>query len=178
MASHRQQILDSLSGRLLQITPGKIFRLPGGDYICGSTINKVQPWRKNPYTVAELPAIAWRDKVTKMAPACIGASPEHQLRIIFAAYHAGATAVGQARGILADMLAAIGSDPTCGGLVRSVTINKLSIALGQQADVIAGARLDMTAVYAPAFADSAPVGENTLMAGDAELAAGGVVLEW
>lgn len=178
MVTHRQRILENIAARLNLIRPGAVFQLSGGLYICSTAVNRVQAWRKNPYTPAELPAIAWRDQVTKLSSEEFRNAYIYKLRCVFAAYLKGQTASSQAREILADMLAAVGSDSRCGGLARKTEINKTSLVLAQQAEIIAGARLDMTVTYYPANPDLEPVSDNTLMAGGAELAAGGVILEW
>ena len=175
MATHRQQILDNIAARLSQIAPGAVFQLPDGPYTCQTTVNKVQAWRKNPYSLVELPAIAWRDQVTKLFSIEFRNAYIYKLRCVFAAYLKGQGASSQARDILGDMLAAAGSDPRCGGLARKTEINRASLVLGQQAEIVAGARLDLTVTYMP------PNGSedvNTLKAGDVDLAAGGVTIEW
>lgn len=178
MSTHRQQILDNIAARLLLIRPGVVFQLLDGSYTCLTAVNKVQTWRKNPYSLIELPAIAWRDQVTKLSSVEFRNAYIYKLRCVFAAYLKGQGASSQARDILGDMLAAVGSDPRCGGLARKTEINKTSLMLGQQAEIVAGARLDITVTYYPANPAEEPVSENVLTAAGETITAGGETIEW
>lgn len=163
MTSYRQQILENLAGRLLQI--------PG--------VTKVQPWRKNPYSVVELPAICWRDEVTKLTAEEFGRGDIYRLRVIFAAYCVGQTASSVARELMAEMVAAVGKDVKCGGLAKRVELNRATLAMGQKADIVAGARIDLTVLYYPAnVAQEEPITDSTLTASGEILTSDGETLEW
>jgi hypothetical protein len=167
VVSTRQQIVDYLAGRLLLIQPGTQFDFPDGPYVCQSTIQKVKPWRRNPYSLGELPAVAYRDGLTGIFPAETGRPSRCSMRVIFAAYCTGNTPAGLARQILADMAAAVGSSRRCGGLAHQMQMNGASLALLLQGDVIAGVRLDLSIIFTPALGDPLTVdGEVLTMGGD------------
>jgi hypothetical protein len=178
MSSQRQRILDNLAARLLLIQPGHIFTLPSGPYECQSTINKVQPWRKNPYSLGELPAIAWRDAVAKMDSTDFGLTSGYKLTVAMAVYQAGTTAAAVARQALADMVAAIGSDTRFNGLAVLTRMLKTEFEMTQGGDISAAARLWIEIAYIPSYQPDETHGERELTSDGETLTSDGTTLEW
>jgi hypothetical protein len=63
------------------------------------------------------------------------------------AHVAGDTSTETARGILQDIIAAIGSDPKWGGLARWTDIDSHEINVEQAGDIVAGVLLKITVTY-------------------------------
>lgn len=146
MSSVRQQIVDAIAARLVQIAPGKVWSLPDGPYTCTSAPKSVTPWRRVPYSPAQVPAIAFWD-----ADSAHGEPPlahhEHRLGITIVGFVAGNAAIDTVRALLADMVAAVGSDPRWGGLADWTEIDSQDIDVEQAGDVIAGCQISITVVY-------------------------------
>lgn len=146
MSSIRQQIVDTVETRLGQIAPGYVFNLPDGPYTCGSTILAVRPWRKVPFGKNQVPAIKFRDTDAPVEP---GPSTQHQhtLTIAIEVDVAGSTSPDTARGIMEDIIAAIGSDPRWNNLARHTDINSHEIDVEQAGDVVTGVSINITITY-------------------------------
>lgn len=153
MAGTRQQILEGLAGRLVQISPGKVFNLADGPHICGSSINKVQAWRKNPYRISELPAIAWRDGITGREARETGKGYRNRMRVMLAVYLTGNSSSATTRNALQDMLAAIGSDPRCGGLAHRIELQACRMITRTAADVVTAGLVDLSITYTSTITD-------------------------
>ena len=146
MSSRRQQIVDAVAGRMALIAPGHSFTLPDGTYVCGGTIKGVYPWRKKPFSKAEVPAIKFNDEDAQVVP---GPSTQHENRLSFTLEAAilSDTTASAARALLADIVAAIGSDPRWGGLAYWTDIQSHSVDLEQARDVISGVQILFTVTY-------------------------------
>ena len=94
-----------------------------------------------------------------------------------AGYLAGATPTSAARQLLADMLAAIGTDPRFGGLARWTEPRRLDLRVGQAADIIAGCLLTIDIIYASALDETVP-NDHILTAAGEILTAAGEALTW
>lgn len=145
----RQQIIANIAGRLQQIAVGTVFQLPDGEYVCSNDICQTKPWHKNPFSREQLPAIAWRDGVTRLQQTEYGRPPRYSLRMIMAAYTTGPAPASIGRGLLADMLAAIGSDPRCGGLAHWTEPDYARLLVQPGGAVTAAVELALTIWYTP-----------------------------
>ena len=129
-----------------QIAPGFVFTLPSGPYTCGSTIKDVYQWRKVPFSLNQVPAIEFRDTDGETQPGP-STQHEHKLHIDLLIFFAGGTALASGRTALADVIAAIGSDPKWGGLARWTDIDSPNLDMEQAGDVIAGVQVNFTVTY-------------------------------
>jgi hypothetical protein len=152
----RQQIINNISGRLLQIAPEFVFQLPDEQYTCQTSVARVEPWRLNSFRLDELPAIAWRDGITSITFEEYN-RPIYHLKMGLVAYLARATVTSRARTLLQEMAAAVMSSPRCGGLARWTEIVRHDLNLIPAADVIAAARLDITIRYSPLAGSIEPI---------------------
>lgn len=146
MAATRQQIIDAIQTRMKQIAPGFVFTLPSAAYTCGSTIKDVYQWRKVPFSLAQVPAIEFRDTDDKVHPGP-STQHEHRLHIGLDVYFTGSAAVAAGRAAMQDIIAAIGSDPRWGGLARWTDIDDSNLDMEQSGDIIAGVQVNFTVTY-------------------------------
>lgn len=175
----RQQILDRLAGRLTSIAPGVVFYYhSGSSHTCTSTIRQVRPWRKNPYSLVELPAIAYRDGVTRLESREHGKPYRYRLQAKMAVYLAGTAPASIARAAMLDMLAAVGSDPRCGGLAHKVELLGCRLLVQQTADVVAAGLLEVAITFTPANGEVVQLTGNTLTSDGEALTSDGEALTW
>ena len=153
MSIVRQQIVDAIDARMKQIAPGHVFTLPSGPYTCGTQLANapdggpgVYQWRKVPYSKNQVPALEFRDTdaPTKPGPST---QHEHELQVGLVVFFAGGTADESGRIALADIVAAIGSDPKWGGLARWTDIDETNVDMDQAGDVIGGVQVNCTVTY-------------------------------
>ena len=144
--SYRQQLVNAIAARLATIAPGVVFQLSDGPYTCQSTIKGVYPWRKVPFSKAEVPAIKMDDADAKTTP---GPSTmhEHKLAVDLEVHTLGATAASVVRAIMADIVAAIGSDPRWGRLAYWTDLDSHTIDVEQAGDIIGAAQINITVTY-------------------------------
>ena len=146
MSSYRQQIADAIQARLETILPGKVFNLPSGAYTCTSTISTAYQWRKTVFSKADLPGVCFRDEDADVVPGPVGIHESH-MKIALEAIMAPSTLATTARAMLADIVAAIGSDPRWGGLAYWTDIHSHSIDLDQAGDAIPACQVLFTVTY-------------------------------
>lgn len=143
----RRQIIDHIAGRLQQIAPGKIWTLPDGPYACSSNIVAAGPWRQAPYTDNQLPAICWRDKTEQMQG--MFGPDRWRLTLHLGGYLAGTAPAIAARDLLADMAAAIGADPRCGGLAQMTIPGANRLLQRTEGITVAAAMMELQIIYTP-----------------------------
>lgn len=152
MSTIRQQIVDAIDTRLKLIAPGHQFTLPSGVHTCATQLKDfagekgVWQWRKVQFSLNQVPAIEFRDTDADTEPGP-STQHEHKLQIELDIFFKGGTALADGRTALADVIAAIGSDPRWGGLARWTDINNPNINMDQAGDVIAGVQLNFTVSY-------------------------------
>lgn len=144
--SIRQQIVDAIAVRMGQIVKGQVFDLPDGPYTCENTIKGVYPWRKTPFNKAELPAIELWDNSADTNPGP-ASRHEHHLPIGLQVCVSGQTSASVARSYMADIVAAIGSDPRWGGLAFWTELTGHGLAMEQAGDIVAAAQIGFTVQY-------------------------------
>lgn len=144
--SIRQQIVDAISTRLGLIHSGYGFTLPDGNYTCAVTPLSVTAWRRVPYSLAQVPALAFWDTSSGIID---GPSSHHthRLEITVIGFVAGSTSDDTARSLLSDVMAAVASDRTWGGLATWTEISDQVLQVEQSADVIAGCEIKLVVVY-------------------------------
>jgi hypothetical protein len=149
MPSIRQQLVDAVATRLGLIHAGHVFALPDGTYTCEVTPLSVTEWRKTPYGLAQVPAIAFWDTSATLGDSIIGRF-EHRLEISVLCFTAGASAIDNARAMMADIAAAIGSDPkwtTISGINAWTEPGTKTLATEQAADVVSASEMTFTIGY-------------------------------
>lgn len=108
MANIRQQIVDAIAASMKTISTSNGY---------SSTIKTVDVWLIRSLEESNLPAIVIRDTSDALPDDGIGAGRrDHELTIFLVAQFAGTSSLSQCRDLMSDMLAAIGTDPTLGGL--------------------------------------------------------------
>ena len=147
MSSVRQQILDAIEARLKLIVAGKVWTLPDGSTrTSATTVKGVYPWRKVPFTPTLLPAIGIWDTESTPGDATLDGGC-HLLQVSVVGFVVGSAAVDSARELSADILAAIGSDTTFGGLVEISTFDRVPLDMEQAGDVVSAGEIIVTATY-------------------------------
>ena len=132
MANIRQQIIDALETRMNTI----------------SGIETVKVWRVSDLSPAELPAILIRDTIDNMPTDGVGMGRiDHDLEVGITAMFAGTTSPVNARDMVADIVAAIGTDSTFGGLAYDSVLQSADLDLDDAALLIASAHVTMTIRY-------------------------------
>jgi hypothetical protein len=147
MSSIRQQIVDAIATRLRLIHSGHVFTLSDGDYTCASTPLSVTEWKRVPYGLAQVPAIAFWDTESDLADGGPIGQFEHRLMLSVVCFTAGATAIDDARAMLADIVAAVGSDPRWGGLATWTEIGNHQLTVDQAADQVSATELKLVVIY-------------------------------
>ena len=146
MSSVRQQIVEAMQTRLGLIAADYVFTLNDGDYTCTVSPVSVSNWRRVPYTLNQVPAIAFWDTAQSLGEGPFGRF-EHRLEVSVAGYVAGSASIDSARALLADICAAIGSDPRWGGLAKWTEITDQNIRSEQEGDIITGCQCTLIVVY-------------------------------
>lgn len=124
--SRRQQIITSLHDRLKQIRIGSTFTVDGETYTCQSDVGaRVFEWRTTELQQGEVDMLCFWDPILDPDEdsASIGYL-NHTLQV-FIEYSAEKRRPEQARKVMADVRAAVGSDPTFGGLADATSIGRL-----------------------------------------------------
>ena len=144
--SIRQQIMDAIEARLGGIAPGVTFQLPDASYLCQGTIKGVYPWRKAKFSQSEVPAIKMSDTDAKTFPGP-STKHEHKLQVDLELYVLGNTSTSAVRSLMADVVAAIGSDPRWGGLAYWTDLDGHTIDVEQAGDVVSAGLINITVTY-------------------------------
>ena len=126
--SRRRQLLDSIAAKIAAATG----------------ISRVEPWRSSSFTPGNLPAIAWRDRSSRSADYAIGGRYQ-LLTVLYAAYSFGSAAAS--RETLRQMLAAVGSDTSQGGLAISTDYLASRIGINVAGDLVVGCELRIEILY-------------------------------
>lgn len=147
MSSIRQQIVDAVTARFGLIASGYQFPLPAGVYDCVSSPLGVHLWRRVPFSVAQVPALAIWDTDSILADDGPIGMHQHLLTVDILAMVTGSAAIDSARGMMADIVAAVGSDPRWGGLATWTDVGAEEIDLQQAGDVVAGGRITLKITY-------------------------------
>ena len=129
--SIRQQVTAAFATRLTTITTANEYNLN-----LGSNVNE---WRVNPLGQDELPGIVWRD--TDDVVEATTQQDVHTLTIEVDIFVAGTTAPTQMRQAIADVVAAIGTDPTFGGLAVDARVVSEKIESDQEERRVVGITL-------------------------------------
>lgn len=147
MSSVRQQIVDAIEARLKLIVSGKIWTLPDGlTHTCTTNVAGVYPWRKVPFSVAQLPAIGFWDTTSGLEDGTFG-SFNHALEVNIVGFVSGSSSVNAARELNADILAAVGSDHRWNGLARWTEVQNMPLDMEQAGDVVAAGEIKLTVHY-------------------------------
>ncbi len=140
MSSTRQQIVDAVKARFVAITTGN-----GYD----ANVQKLAEWQLTPFEAADLTAITISDPTeeTLISDKNSG-SYTRQLTIVADAVltEADATAA-RARTLLADLVKAVGVDPTWSGLARYSLPVRAEVKVDEAGQRIGGVRLEFIVEY-------------------------------
>ena len=146
MSSVRQQLVDAIVARLGLITTGKVWTLPDGSYTCATVVKGVYPWRKVAISAAQCPSIGIYDTEGRLVDGIIGKN-RHDLVVSVVGYLAGTAPIDACRTLAADIMAAIGSDPTWGTLALSTTIESIPLQQDPAGDVVAACQFELSISY-------------------------------
>lgn len=129
----RYQIIDELAARLALIDSGTTWQFRTGEtYQCSSEPGLVGNWKTTPATLAQLPAIIWRDTVEKNNQNRYFGNPDKwDLTIRLGAY---ATTAAAARTLAEDILATVCHDPTFDMLVDWTYPESIELRHGVKGD--------------------------------------------
>ena len=147
MSSKRQQIVDAVAARLGQIAVGKVWTLQdGASRTCTTAVKGVHPWRKIPFSSAMLPAIGFWDTESTPGEATLDGGC-HLLQISVVGFVSGDASTDSARELNSDIMAAIGSDTTFGGLAELSIFNRVPLDMEQAGDVVSAGEILITVTY-------------------------------
>ncbi len=136
MANTRQSIVDALETRLAAV----------------DGVNLAAVWHVSDLATGDLPAVLIRDTQDEMPEVGIDAGRrDHKLSIEIEALAKGATALAAVRELIADIIAAIGTDYTFGGLAYDTQVATADVNLVDSATLIASAQLTLTIRYRTAL---------------------------
>lgn len=131
MANIRQDIVDAIEARLSTI----------------SNIKTVTLWRINDLQASELPAIVIRDTVDDMPADGIIGRRDHNLTVEVVVIFSGSTSAEKVREGIAAVMAAIGTDPTFGGLAYDTIPGNASMDLADSNMQHSAAQIDIVVRY-------------------------------
>jgi len=137
--SIRQQIMAAFITRMKTITTAN-----------GYTINlgtDVREWRAASIEASELPFMVVRDVTDTMPEVSTGGRRDHQLEVEIDVLFASSTSVKDARNIVADIAAAIGTDETFGSLAYNTDLVSASLELEQTDKIYTGAQVALVIMY-------------------------------
>jgi hypothetical protein len=109
--------------------------------------SNVYIWRKSDLPLDQLPLLNIMDSVDSMPSDGIGNRRDHDLSVDLEAYFSGSTSAAAARQIIADIVAAIGTDKTWGGLAYDTLIDTAEIRLEEMGKVLSAAQVNITIRY-------------------------------
>jgi len=117
MSTIRQSIMDALQNRLQSIVQGNSVTVFGDSYTYQQSVGTVAQWRANEaWEESDLPAVNIKDVADPLEEESVNNQIDHKLIVEIQFEDGGSFSVNQARDMLRDMLKAIGSDETFGGL--------------------------------------------------------------
>ena len=139
MSSVRQQIVDAIEARFKTIVTPTYATQIG---------TKVYPWRKTPVQVAETPCICFWDSSAEVSfdGIAIGRR-QHILQVEAVCFVSTKTTVSQARAIIEDMIAALGTDDTFGGLADRSELTSHEIGMEVDGDICGAGKITFTVQY-------------------------------
>lgn len=137
MKTKRQQVVEALDTLLKTILTTNGYETDLG--------NNVFEWRATPLAEDETPGIIWRDTADTI-DLTIGEN-QHNLNFEILLFAQGTTAPSTIRKMIADVVKAIGSDLTLGGLVEDIKQNSENIGTDQAERFNAVAMLTFTVIY-------------------------------
>ncbi len=147
--SKRQQIIDQLAARLGTIQAGQQVALETGeDYTYQTSLgNNVGEWRESQFAGNEAEGIVFRDTTGEMPPSDETNSQDHELVIEISAGSGKKYAPSRARLWAEDILAALGQDPTFGGLALDAVPGTVELRHEEQGRELQGLVIDITIRY-------------------------------
>lgn len=144
--TQRQRLLDAIKARL-----GGVTVLGGYQTNAGFKVHEWRDPQTQAFTKAELPAIWIRDPSDEINH-LDSATHEHTLTVEIGAVCSGDATESQARSMEADIMAAIGEDPTFGGLCHYCQPGNTTLEVRQLTDRASGVRVQLQLAYrTPAF---------------------------
>ena len=111
--SLRQQIMDAVATRLATITTANGYETDAGD--------NVYEWAVVPLDQGDLPALAYKDSGEDIVDETVG-EQIRTLRIDIVAIEKGTAVTAFARQVSADVIKAVGTDLTWGGLAEDTAL--------------------------------------------------------
>lgn len=136
--TRRQQIVNALDARLKSIL---VINGYGSDL--GTTVSA---WRTRPMSPTEEMALVYRDTTAPKTAAEVGRHA-HTLTVEMSLVVQDDTPAETVRDLIADIVAAIGSDPRFGGLARWSTLVSDELTVMQDSGHLAGAALTWEITY-------------------------------
>lgn len=138
--SRRQDIVDAIETRLKTITTGGGYSTQIG--------SKVYPWRKTAVQVSEVPCLCFWDQQAdvEFEGRAIG-TRQHNLAVEVVVFVKSATTAAQARAALQDVVAAIGTDDTLGGLADRCELTAHELTMEVDGDICGAGRIAFTVQY-------------------------------
>lgn len=113
-----------------------------------SNVKTVSVWESVAAEEADLPEILIRDTSDSMPADGVGqARLDHELSVELSAALDGKTSVADARNLVADIVKAIGTDYTFGGLAFDTIVNSADLIADDANKVVAFAMVDITVRY-------------------------------
>lgn len=140
--SIRQQIMAAVVARFEGIKKASGYKTDLG--------LSIAHWRPVPWQDADLPACTIRDTSAENLPATTRSFNNVITVDLDISCSSGSTTITDAYGIIADVFAAIGTDPTWGDLAFTTHVPENEIAVDQEDKIIAGVTIRMIIEYSAA----------------------------
>jgi hypothetical protein len=150
--SLREVVVQALDTRLRSITVANFYETDAG--------TNVSSWRDTPLDVATLPALVWRDTDATTPEA--GALDVHRLNVEIDCVVSGttlSTAMVLLRKVIADVVKALGSDLTLGGVVHDILQGTEEVHVQHEEHKLMNATLTFVLVFSSAHFDPYPPGD-------------------
>lgn len=139
----REQIAENIKSRLETIRPGLVI----GSRTCETALKGAHLWRKVPLLPTDCPAVIVYDTSAEQQTDGVLGMDTYNLQLDIVGLVTQSAPMSAIRGLLADILAVIGSDYTHGGLCFHTVIRTQNIIREDAGDIVAAVELGLTISY-------------------------------
>ena len=137
MSTIRQQIVDALDARLQTITIANGYSADLGVY----------EWLVTPLEEEDLPAVIFRDTVDDIDTDEIGQRRKHDLAVTLDIAASSTASADAVRELMRDVLTAIGTDKTFGGLAYNTEPLSASLEVSEADQRLSGGQIELEIKY-------------------------------
>ena len=143
----REQIINALKTRMELISVSDTVPLNKGTYTFITSVATVDIWRLASVEEDDVQSIEIRDLADPLESQGITNRTDHNLGIELSIATKDSTASTLARNAMQDVLAAIGTDQTLGGLAYHIEVTQRAFEVEEESNLFAGAIIGLVVKY-------------------------------